>query len=141
MLKLREWTLLTQALAGSFGVTMACSAISWLLWHWGQQNGLAFNDGLGDWQITVEGARARELTKLITIGILFSSLVFFTIAYSGFQRVYRQPKTGVSKLVIRLADVWWFTLKYVRMAWISVVVLISLACLFSVETSRSPSWF
>ena len=138
--KPKGWPLLTKALVTSMGLALLSAVSACLLWGWAQHNGLAFADGLGDWQITVEGARARELTKLITLGILSAALVFFKGVYSGFRRVYQPELALENRQQMRLARLWWFALKAQRVAWIVAASLVTLACLLSVGTSRGSSW-
>lgn len=138
--KPKSWPPLVRALVKSMGLALLSAISACLLWNWAQHDGLAFADGLGDSQITVEGARAREFTKVITLGILSAALVFFKGAYAGFRRVYQQESALANRQQKRLALLWWLALKALRVAWIAVAVLITLACLLSVGTSRGPSW-
>lgn len=131
---------LAQALMTSAGLALLSALGAWLLWDWAQCDGLAFADGLGDWQITVEGARAREITKLITLGILSTAGVFFQGAYAGFRKAYQPELAFENYQWKRLAWLWWLALRVQRVVWIAVIILITLACLLSVGTSRGSSW-
>ncbi|GAA4357347.1 hypothetical protein GCM10023185_21980 [Hymenobacter saemangeumensis] len=131
---------LVWALVKSVGLACLCTATAWLLWDLARQDGLAFIYGLGDSQISVEGARAREFTKLITLGILIAGLVFFMGAYAGFRQAYLQGLARSTSQQMRLAQIWWCMLRVQRVAWIAVTCLIVLACLLSVGTSRGQRW-